>query len=410
MKLSLLAIGGIVCLFLFLRLANAAPCDDYLTLFKLSSEGNAHVGLWNSSYTEEICLGDYFVVPSDVSDEDDLEDAMDIDELREADSENVILRVYSESNSHARIANATDYPIKVAFGDLVCVVKDFSEPCEELSRGENHFGKKIVTLRDYYNSHGSRAPSEGYNLKICCASENLESLENENECNNGVLEWDETCDGNNLNGASCPVGYIGNPTCAEDCMSISLDSCTPESLVPPFCIAYGVVGNEHRIIINGILTGPTSCDDYNDIILSDVNSSYINNGGNLSDYKQQMCDDCANTFITSYLDAYLPQDGINPSCGWDEGECMLNYDSAGGPCVIREVAGSDEGCEQGQAVKYVNITNSCDSQCNNPSTGGCRIQVPCAQVVQLPFFDYRNLIVAIIIIGLIYLVYKRKRK
>jgi hypothetical protein len=407
----------LVCTFALLfciSLVSARTCNhDYYVMFKSSGSSNAHAGLWNSSYDEEVCFEDFFNVTG-VSGESDFKTKLGTEDIRtgRGDGENIILRLYREFNSHVNIPNGTSYNTTAAYGDLHCVAESSLYYCPSFCLENGHCGKRIIFLSREYNAHISRPPSD-YALEICCASEYFDPLPSEGVCGNDVIEGDEVCDGTAVGSATCPHETpFGAPTCSGDCKRITYENCRAESEITGFCKKYGFQGGgtEHKIKFgtNVLPVGPTMCDDYNDIKLSQVPTNYTDEGGNLTDYKAEMCNSCS---VMINLKDLLPLDGYDPRCSWNGTRCNLEYRSAGGDiCIRREVEGSDPGCQAGQSVKTVNMTDTCDSaRCGIPS--GCPTQVRCPTgVVQLPFFDYKNLIAAIIVIGMIYLVYKFKRK
>ena len=87
--------------------------------------------------------------------------------------------------------------------------------------------------------------------------------------NNGVAEAGETCDGSDLAGASCAsLGFdAGILSCAADCASYDVSSCTTDSTDPAVCG-------------NGIIEADEQCDGTNLGGSSCVSLGY--SGGNLS--------------------------------------------------------------------------------------------------------------------------------
>lgn len=407
--------------------ANGCNNREYFVMLKLSGVSNAHAGLWNSSLGEEICFSNFFNV-SGVNSQQDYTTRIGASgtNFRDTNSDgmNIILRLHSETNSHGAVRNVdnnviANYPIAASYGygDLKCEVREGTscEGYKPFNGLPDHYGKEIVFLKNYFNSHVSENPSYGYNIRICCASRNFLPLPSQQCDHDNQIDSGEVCDGNNLNGASCPAGKVGTPRCASDCRSLDYSSCLDSINLPQTCQDNAFQnpdsGQTFSIKIGGVLTHPTSCEEFNSISFPlDRPASY---SGSEGDYKREMCNSCSVLISGSDLQDFLPLDGYAPQCQWDESSstCELGYRSnSNQTCVIRVVEDSE--CLPGQSVKTVKITNSCDPLCSPQSNGGegCSQTVTCPQTIALPFFGFASFVSALILIGAIYFLYNKKVK
>jgi hypothetical protein len=405
-------IAGAFALLICISLGDAATCSNVnFTMFRFGGMSNTHLGLWNYTvYTNSVCFDEFF----NVSSWDAFVGVIGGD-YRDStpDDANVILRLYREGNSHANAPNETSYPIKVAYGDLSCAVVEGPTSClDAVGDGGDYRGRTIAILSKYKNAHYNFTyDPKSYRIKICCYSTNFPTIVPPGGyCNyNNVTETenDEECDGGDLGGAECKDGPDGTnkpdgvPRCIDcklfygDCRS------RPSSLL---CEDHGYQDTStpriHKINISGILKTPR-CAEYNQIQLSDVPG-----GHSLLDYKKGMCEDCS--VDKGEYAGSLTYDG---RCFWNvsSNTCYLGYKTLDNRlCTVGEVAGSDSGCLPGQVKKTINITDSCKTECAPP--GGCKVEVDCPESVQFPFFDYKNVIASLLIIGVVYFIFQLKRK
>ncbi|MBU4086396.1 MAG: PKD domain-containing protein [Nanoarchaeota archaeon] len=115
-----------------------ADCDSNKVIMKLYSQNNSHAGLWNdTSYSQIICS------PSVIN----------------RDCANPLLWLYSSTNSHVSTTNLTGYNIPICFPDG-CSVADGACP--------QSAPLPVASLYSRNNSHIALDDFSGYNIKVCC--------------------------------------------------------------------------------------------------------------------------------------------------------------------------------------------------------------------------------------------------
>lgn len=126
--------------------------------------------------------------------------------------------------------------------------------------------------------------------------------------------------------------------------------------------------------------------------------------------------------------------GVPGVCYWDEGdsngdgfECEFGGDGDGIPAgfLCRSETTQAPDCQSGDSTTTViylleminedgevqDAPNACTDQCNDEGVPGqCIRTIDCPNVVQLPFFGYAQFIIALVLIGLIYLVHVTRRE
>jgi len=155
-----------------------------------------------------------------------------------------------------------------------------------------------------------------------------------------------------------------------------------------------------------------SCNDYN----------YVE-----GDKKAQCLADCAGAAARESV--MLGFSGMtNPSCEWIDGNCSLKYENSEGEnvgesgterynCIIKyEDLGSCNEGEKYRTVTYIaqevdengNViegSTRCDAGCG---TNRCTKEILCPSVVKVPFFNFINAVISLVIIGAIYVLIKKK--
>ena len=260
-------------------------------------------------------------------------------------------------------------------------------------------------------------------------------------CGDGTINTGETCDGSNVGGKTCSsFGFTGGTLGCDSSCNIDTSTCT------------GGTG-EGAVCGNDILEYGEQCDlgSLNGVAGSGCSSTctFISNIPSTGGCEEglTLCSDgtCSlNCFVTGKGDgdcsggtsdssacckSGLVYDGIDLACcssvtnGVCDSYCAyVDPDCNGqnvihpfgvGSCSITQTI--DKDCNT-EPVGYKTIswhgtwtgtqTGTAYTQC---TTGG-KVTVPCPAQVQLPFFDYLELIGSVIVIGLIYigLIFKKK--
>jgi len=129
-------------------LVSAVCSDDNQIIMKLFSASNSHGALWNdSNYDYDICFDGF--VPTTPH--------------PECTVENSFLWLNSVDNSHASTTKTDDYATGVCYGNLECGIEviDDGSNCEDGS-------EPILSLYSQTNSHMAAGNFDGYDVKICC--------------------------------------------------------------------------------------------------------------------------------------------------------------------------------------------------------------------------------------------------
>jgi len=145
----------LISLFFIANLSALYDCENDQRIIRLYSESNSHAASWNpsnSDYTIEICYDEIFG-----------QTYTGIDPPHECTGDNKIIGLFSNFNSHAEIPSLNNYPTPVCYGNLTCV-KDTTPgiPCSDPNK------KVVLRLYNNTNSHVSTANYFNYPIKICC--------------------------------------------------------------------------------------------------------------------------------------------------------------------------------------------------------------------------------------------------
>ncbi len=249
-------------------------------------------------------------------------------------------------------------------------------------------------------------------------------------CGNGVINSGEQCDGdNNLDGKTCstvPGGYNGGDLkCKADCTFNTDDcsigggeDCTDDD------------GDTYSAISADCETG-NDCDDTNETInpgaievCDDVDNdcdvpTEVDEGGVCTQPEQcalylpgTACSELLQGDCSACGGSVGPNDpsgdGLtNKYCYWESGVCKLGgTDADGNICSVETLSYQ---CVGDQTSTDITYRNSCEPACSGIE--GCvKANVPCPQVVDLPFFGMFGFGLSLIIIAGIYgyLIMKRK--
>jgi len=150
-------------IFFLLNFASSAEnqnCNDDQILFRLFSETNSHVSSWNDTDAPiKICYNKIFNKPYPGQNPHDCNS--------QTNSANKVLLVSAPKNAHAEDPNAQTpaYENKICYGDLNCRVVDNSKG-EVCNNAEEE--QEIIRMSGLTNAHVSIATSEDYNYILCC--------------------------------------------------------------------------------------------------------------------------------------------------------------------------------------------------------------------------------------------------
>ncbi len=124
-------------------------CPSNQTIMKLSSSTNAHGALWDDAtgyYNYNVCYSDIFG-----------------SEYTGANlhtcSGNRVLSLSAPFNAHASVNSTPDYLTNVCYGNLIC---------HSTTEGCSASEEIVVRLKQEINSHISNASDTNYPIKICC--------------------------------------------------------------------------------------------------------------------------------------------------------------------------------------------------------------------------------------------------
>lgn len=218
MKKEIIFVAGLL---LFLSLVSFASlvgatvgvCDDNQVIMRLYSSSNSHGALWNeTNYNTKICWTDFFSPSYSGS------------SPHECNSNDVILKLYAVNNSHAADKYSSTYPISLCYKGL--------SGCEIATSQPN--GKKaIVYLSGATNAHLSRNSALSYSAIYCKYPEEYTPIAPhvgptgcydftfENDCNSAgdIAQSDPFCHANNgelctcvWNGTKCAVQWTASGT------------------------------------------------------------------------------------------------------------------------------------------------------------------------------------------------------
>lgn len=130
----------------------SGSCADNQRILRLYSEANSHAGFWNQSqYPIEICYNEIFGESYTGADP------------HTCTGDNKIIGLFSNFNSHVEIPSLNNYLTHVCYGNLSCIKDETSGNfCSDLNR------KVVLRLYTETNSHASIFSYTNYPIKICC--------------------------------------------------------------------------------------------------------------------------------------------------------------------------------------------------------------------------------------------------
>jgi hypothetical protein len=124
--------------------------DD--VIMKLYYNTNSHGALWNvTSYPEEIKYSDFLGAYSG-----------ECSKAHDCTGSNKVVFLNKISNSHVSSAYSTSYTISVCYGDLSCSAQTSKANCDSLG------GTIVASLSSSTNAHIAKGDFAGYDTKICC--------------------------------------------------------------------------------------------------------------------------------------------------------------------------------------------------------------------------------------------------
>jgi hypothetical protein len=146
--------------------------DSDQIIMKLFRSENSHGAFWNDpNYEIEVCYEDIF--GSEFEGVEPHECTYAHDALPGDEPENVIVRLYQETNSHAELPDLVsptpEYDKFVCFGNLECLPRSTVE-CAAMEGGSGEW-KEVVRLEQSTNSHISIAGDPDYVQRVCCKSQ-----------------------------------------------------------------------------------------------------------------------------------------------------------------------------------------------------------------------------------------------
>ena len=181
---------------------SAVQCDDNQTIMRLYQDSNSHVSMWNvnnDTYLEEICYDKIFGVPYSGADP------------HVCTGTNRILSLFADNNSHAaKDWDAVNYKHDVCYGNLVCAYDD--------SVGDScvNGGEVVVRMYSGTNSHVANASYTTYDKKICCVDSPTQVLYWADANGVEITQADEVNIGDTIQAVVTGAGDIGTFTVWED--------------------------------------------------------------------------------------------------------------------------------------------------------------------------------------------------
>jgi hypothetical protein len=133
--------------------------DDII--LKLFSQTNSHAEIWNQpNYDYEICYSEIFgnSPPAD-------------SHVCKPDSSNRVVGLSDVTNAQAEVPSLNNYLENVCYADLVC--EGDSSPGDTCSNG----GEIVIRLSSDTNSHVSIASETSYPVKICCVEAGISRID-----------------------------------------------------------------------------------------------------------------------------------------------------------------------------------------------------------------------------------------
>lgn len=343
-------------------------CPDNQRIFRIAAQQNAHVEPWNgAAYSVEICFDDFF------------QGSYLGANPHNSNGNNYVLNLSSLTNAHVQVPLG----IPVYYGDLACQVRT---SCDGFGGAGGHESIALVTLSSQTNAHVS---INSYPWKLCCYSPSIQTYPP--ECGNGRIEGSETCDD-------------GNTDDDDGCSSVCETELPPDQL---FCETY----SSHEVYFS-VGSGSSTrvvatCAEYGSI----PNPS----GGYSGDFRQDACEyDCVRVGDNAYANGVTATPVQAIGCAWTAGECVFNYQSLIGPiCQVQEIDSGE--CLAGDTTRSVNIrvtsvppgAATCDEGCGGQTE--CTREVPCGQVLELPFFSHWQLLATVAGVFVIYTFRIKKR-
>jgi hypothetical protein len=197
--------------------------DDSQLIMRLSSQENAHGALWNGEYGTKICYDEVFSGNKFMG-----------ASPHECTSDSSILKLYSQTNSHATTKDYT-FPDSTSYPNTVCY-KGVTNCTVWQGQGCTKYNQRVIVyLSSLGNAHLSRIYQNGF-YAICCANTTgmigptynyCRDYPTEGECNNYATEAAQNgcpagkacfCAWNITGTGICEQRYHGiTPDCEYNC-------------------------------------------------------------------------------------------------------------------------------------------------------------------------------------------------
>lgn len=357
----------------------------------------------------------------------------------------------------------------VVYGDLKCEIRDAMSVgwCKDIPTPGR--GCRIAFLSAETNAHVALGSGNHfrYSSELCCASSSAACKCNyDGVCDDGTHgqpngETPDNCpdcdslvnvcgDGEITGDEQCDCGTPGNWNCADNNIpGYDLDGKTCAEVVPGSSGTLSCYAPDNTNECRFDKTGCTvpdlgwctdwdgtnfaflwrdangdhplnACNDYN---LLNVNPDWPGLPDTAWDFRKHACNlDCSNV---AWNDPSLPPDASSASCNWTytdnnqaAGQCRLVYDIYGHDCRVDVIDSGECNAESNTKTIKIRVTNmeggpaiDC-GRCpeDNPDNDGnsvntCQQEVPCPKVLQLPFFNWKNFVAALILISVVYMLY-----
>ncbi|MCK4647506.1 hypothetical protein KAT24_01085 [Candidatus Pacearchaeota archaeon] len=248
------------------------------------------------------------------------------------------------------------------------------------------------------------------------------SYTGEGVCGDGTCDDSETCDTCPSDCGACP-SECGDGTCDDSetcdtcpsdcgvCLDVCPDGTCGESEDCASCEAdCGVCGDDTGVCGDGVCSADETCDTCpSDCgVCLDVCPDGICGEGEDCASCEADCGACPSVCGDGWCDA-------SEDCSTCELDCGACATSGGGNCAITTTVTNT--CEEEPVGLFTYSwtgvwTGSPGTAKDECEAGGEPVTIECPAQVQLPFFDFYNVIITLVLIGLVYvsLIFRRKKK
>lgn len=460
----------LVLIIFFIAYASAQTCDDTQRIMKISHTNNAHGASYSfTPYTVDICYDDYFQgqgngahnsggtvlrLSSDNNAHADLNNypyqvqygkittCRLVDANTQCNTLNNgndkytrILFLSANTNAHIGLGGYTNYGYKIccaAQDDPIC---NYNGVCDDGQEGRPNGGENKQNCDDC-GAGGGGTPrcgdgSENQQSEECDDGDTKGTKDRRDDTDSGRCIIDDSGDSGALmcKDAQCGDGYLsiygkdglqdqggrvddeecddGNDMDTDECSNL----CESQGGSGKFCDLW-IPYTENYDCGDNELCKVQLCENYN---LAIKHPEYDKDE---IEFRKNCCElDCANV-----------GGGEGAGCAWDsKGEECYAYTEGddGTQCRLRYEYQSE--CGEGQTTRQVKIyTERIKGQGECPLPPGCTewgddpddpddfhtwcsTEIPCPKAIQLPFFNAKNLIIAIAIIAIIYVIYLTRK-